>query len=601
MTGQKIKPGRIFFNIVMIGLFLCLSGAPQMVQAAVSVLSAPGSVKTVSSSYNSITVSWNSVKGADGYLVYRAVSKNGTYSLVKGTTLKSYKNTALTTGKTYYYKIRAYKKSKNSKLYGKYSAIKSAKPVAAVPGSVSAAATSYNTIKVSWKPVAGASGYCVYTAASSTGTYSLIKTTTGSSYSNTGRTTGSTYYYKVRAYTTVKGTKVFGSYTKAVNATPALAKPVPVIAASSKDGTIDISWTAIAGANGYEIRRAEPNSQEYALLATSSDTVYSDTKITPENTYYYKIRAYRTVGKGKVYSSYSTGVKGIVHVINITDISLDKSEDTLILGNSDKLEVLIAPAGTTNPSVIWESSDDTVVTVDEEGNLTSINAGTAVITVTTEDGSMASECVVTVNNAAIKGIDVSKWQKTIDWAAVKSDGIEFAMIRATYGSSSIDPMFETNYNEAKENDIAVGVYHYSYATTVATAAAEVKFLISKLNGKQLEYPICVDVEDSSQSSLSKKTLTDIVITYLTELENAGYYPMIYANAAWYTGKLDNTRLLAYDHWLAQWGNSITYTGSVNMWQYSSTGIISGISGNVDLDISFVDYEARIKQLKMNGF
>jgi GH25 family lysozyme M1 (1,4-beta-N-acetylmuramidase) len=176
------------------------------------------------------------------------------------------------------------------------------------------------------------------------------------------------------------------------------------------------------------------------------------------------------------------------------------------------------------------------------------------------------------------------------------------MIRSSYGSSSVDPFFETNYKNAKANGVPIGVYHYSYATSVTKAATEVKFLISTLAGKQLEYPVCVDIEDSkSMGSLSKKTVTDIVLTYINALQAAGYYPVVYANKTWFTTHMDDSRLTGVDHWLAQYATKYTYTGAVCMWQYSSKGSVDGIVGNVDMDISYVDYAAKIKNLKLNGY
>ena len=600
-ASRKSKAARLIICIAIIGFIMTFLPSPQVVQAAAATLSAPSSVKVGPVSYDGVNISWSGVKGATGYSVYRAESKTGTYALIKTTSSKSYEDFGLTTGKNYYYKVRAYKKASNKKVFGVYSAVKSAKPVPLAPATVNATSLSYNSVTVGWEPVKGASGYQVYVATTEAGTFSLIKTTKEISYRNEGLTTGSTYYYKVRAYTKVNGKKIYGEYTAVVNATPILAEMSTVTATATDYGRIDLSWQAVEGVEGYEIERALTADQQYTLLSSGTATEYSDAALMLETSYDYRVRAFLTVGDSKIYSDYSTVVSGMIHTVKVAAVSLNKTEDILILGNVEKLEASITPANATNTSLAWSSSDPSVATVDGEGNITSLKAGTAVITVATVDGGFTSFCTVTVNNAAIKGIDVSKWQKTIDWAAVKGDGIEFAMIRATYGSSSVDPMFETNYQGAKANGIAVGIYHYSYATTVEAATTEVKFLISKLAGKQMEYPVCVDVEDSSQSKLDKKTLTDIIIVYLSELQNAGYYPMIYSNRNWFNGKFDDTRLAVFDHWLAQWGTTITYGGPVSMWQYSATGSVKGIAGKVDLDLSFVDYATRIKQLGLNGF
>ncbi len=601
MKKRMSGVGRLYSAVILVTLLLCLISAPQPASAANKTLAAPSAVKAVSSSYNSIKISWGSVSGATGYRVYRAESKSGSYKLIKTTTAKSYKDTGLTTGTTYYYKVRAYVTSGSSKTYGVYSKVISAKPVPATPASPAATSSSYNSIKISWSSVSGASGYRVYRATSSTGTYKLVKTTSSKSYTDTELTTGKNYYYKIRAYKTVNGSKVFGSYTAVMKAGPVPSVPISLQAIYSVDGVVILTWNETEGTDGYEVYKAAASDGAYELLAAVTTAEYSDIGEMAETTCYYKVRAFKIVDGKTVYGSDTDIVSAMIPTVNVSSISLDKNEVTLVMGGAEQLTPTIAPENAANQAVTWQSSDESVATVDEKGNIISVNPGTAIITATTSDGGYICECEVTVINAQIKGIDVSKWQQTIKWDLVKNDGIEFAMIRSSYGSSSVDPMFETNYKSARDNGVAVGAYHYSYATTVKKAAAELEFLISNLEGKQFEYPICVDIEDSSMSTLDKATLTDIALVYLKGLKDAGYYPIIYSNRTWFTLKLDDTRLVDYDHWLAQWGTSITYTGKVGIWQYSSTGSVKGISGNVDLDISFIDYAAMIKRLGLNGF
>ena len=120
----------------------------------------------------------------------------------------------------YYYKVRAYTTVGTTKVYSSYSAVVSAKPVPSTPTNFTAIQSSSTSIKLAWNAVIGASGYEVYRAASSTGSYSLLTTTTSLSYSNAGLTTGTTYYYKVRAYTTVGTTKVYSNWSTIVYAKP---------------------------------------------------------------------------------------------------------------------------------------------------------------------------------------------------------------------------------------------------------------------------------------------------------------------------------------------------------------------------------------------
>lgn len=209
----------------------------------------------------------------------------------------------------------------------------------------------------------------------------------------------------------------------------------------------------------------------------------------------------------------------------------------------------------------------------------------------------------------IKGIDVSKWQGAIDWAKVAGDGVKFAMIRLGYGGKNgaacgVDNFYQKNVEGALANGIAVGCYFYSYALNVEGTKKEAAFVIQQLaryKGRIL-YPIAFDIEDKTQAGLGKETLTDMVTAFCSALEAAGYYASFYCNADWARNRLDMQALARFDFWLAQWTASPTYTGhAFNMWQSSSKGRVAGISGDVDMDTAFVDYEAEIKKNKLNGY
>ena len=175
-------------------------------------------IKATSNSYNSIKLTWNkAVNGANGYAVYRSTSKDGKYTLRKTITSKNtieFTDTGLDTNTTYYYKIRAYRMIADKKKYGSYSEIVCAKPVLSKTTITVSSTSKKATIK--WNKVLGASGYKVYSATSSNGTYSLKKTITSIntlSYTNTNLVSGKTYYYKVRAYRNVNGKVVYGPYS----------------------------------------------------------------------------------------------------------------------------------------------------------------------------------------------------------------------------------------------------------------------------------------------------------------------------------------------------------------------------------------------------
>lgn len=207
-----------------------------------------------------------------------------------------------------------------------------------------------------------------------------------------------------------------------------------------------------------------------------------------------------------------------------------------------------------------------------------------------------------------KGIDVSKWQGNIDWQKVKKAGIEFAILRASYGDGTSrfknngrDEQFERNYQEAKKVGIPVGAYHYCYARNIEEAKEEAEFFLSVIKGKQFEYPVILDLEDKNQDGINRAALTDMAIAFLDILEKNGYYAMLYSNKHWLENKLDYNRLKRFDIWLAQWAKEPTWKGNYGIWQYTSDGSVSGIQGRVDMNISYLDYPTIIKNAGLNGF
>ena len=202
-----------------------------------------------------------------------------------------------------------------------------------------------------------------------------------------------------------------------------------------------------------------------------------------------------------------------------------------------------------------------------------------------------------------KGIDVSKWQGRIDWPLVKSDGVQFAMIRSTFGwgKDNIDILFETNYENAKKVGIPVGTYHYSYARTPAEAEKEAELCYSVIKGKTFEYPIAYDLEESGVASLGKNRISEIAKAFCDKMESYGYYVCIYANKHWLDNYFTNEIFEKYDIWLAQWGNKPTFDRVYGLWQKSAKGRVAGIQGYVDLDEAYKHYPSIMKFNGLNGF
>lgn len=204
-----------------------------------------------------------------------------------------------------------------------------------------------------------------------------------------------------------------------------------------------------------------------------------------------------------------------------------------------------------------------------------------------------------VENGAVtshKGIDVSKYQGTIDWAAVKEEGIEYAFIRLGlrgYESAKIvlDEYYEANMKGANSAGVAAGVYFFTQAVTVEEAKEEADFVIEHLAGYDVSCPVVFDVERISggkgrADQLTKEERTDITIAFCEAVKAAGYTPMIYGNVVCFTRLLDMTKLNDYEKWYAFYDDYMYMPYNVSCWQYTEKGLVDGIPGNVDLNISF---------------
>ena len=264
-------------------------------------------VKSVDKS--TLLVDWEPVEGATGYQVYRATSKNGKYTLVKTTTSTSYKNTKLTTGKTYYYKVRAYKQVDKTKGYSSYSSVVSAVPKVSTP-TYSAKNNGYNSVKLTINKVSGASGYAIYRSMFEEGPYELVTRTTKTTYIDKKLVTGNTYYYKVKAYSTVSGSKKYGNYGSIVSATPIPTAPNFTINNKLSAGYLKIEIEKVAGATGYDIYRYVDGEDIY--LASIDGLTYIDDDVTLGQEYSYKVVAHRAENMGAFLGEFSDVKSAIV-------------------------------------------------------------------------------------------------------------------------------------------------------------------------------------------------------------------------------------------------------------------------------------------------
>ena len=197
----------------------------------------------------------------------------------------------------------------------------------------------------------------------------------------------------------------------------------------------------------------------------------------------------------------------------------------------------------------------------------------------------------------IKGIDVSSYQGNIDWATVANYGMGFAILRITEKNNKVDSKFEQNYKGCIKYNVPVGVYKYSYALTVADIQKEAQTVIDVLDGRKLDFPVWLDLEDSTQKTLSTSMLDTLIKTFWSVVTAAGYKFGIYCNADWYENVIPESAKSKYDFWIARypaedngWLQERLRPSYGVGWQYSSKAVIPGISGKVDRNVFYKDYK-----------
>ena len=203
----------------------------------------------------------------------------------------------------------------------------------------------------------------------------------------------------------------------------------------------------------------------------------------------------------------------------------------------------------------------------------------------------------------LKGIDVSGYQGNIDWKKVKNDGVKFAIIKLgtiyDEDENSIESTFEKNYNECIKNNIPVGVYVYNYCNSIEALKKGANWVLEVLNKRALNLPVYLDMEDKTIASEGKAALTNQCNEFAKILTNAGYKVGVYANLNWFENYLEAKEFNSnISVWVAQYYKECEYEGKYDIWQYSSSGKVDGISGNVDMN--YLYNENIIKNTDNNG-
>lgn len=215
---------------------------------------------------------------------------------------------------------------------------------------------------------------------------------------------------------------------------------------------------------------------------------------------------------------------------------------------------------------------------------------------TPEDFTTEGDYVNCITGQTQFGIDVSYWQGDIDWQQVKDAGVEFAMIRIGWRGSEqglldIDEYAQRNYEGAKAVGIKVGCYFFSQSISTQEAEEEAEYVLELTKDWELDMPIVYDWEyisaDSRTGSVDARLLTDCTIAFCERILQAGQTPMIYFNADQSHKQMFLEELTEYPFWLAMYESEMDYPYKIDMWQYTNTGTVPGIDGNVDLNLYFI--------------
>ena len=231
-------------------------------------------------------------------------------------------------------------------------------------------------------------------------------------------------------------------------------------------------------------------------------------------------------------------------------------------------------SGSSNSGSTGSSGGSTSVS---NGGVSAVTSGLGVYRVTENEGI----------GAIARGVDVSYWQQNVNWSQVASDNVQFAML-ATRFRGNVDPFFAMNAANASQAGLRLGAYIYSYATSVEMAQQEADFVLNLIKDYPISFPVVFDAEDANTlGTLTQSQVSDVINAFCKRIQDAGYYPMVYANEYWIANKIDMSKI-SYDIWVAKYQQKYTYS-KTSMWQASNTGSVKGVNGNVDIDYLYKDY------------
>ncbi|MBE5935376.1 MAG: hypothetical protein E7262_06250 [Lachnospiraceae bacterium] len=594
-------------------------------------------LKVTDETVDSMKLSWSKVSGADGYCIYKYNTKTEKYDKIKTTTSTSYKVTGLSGFTSYKYIVKAYKEYRyNTGQYTGDGVSVSARTDLGTPAQVRVTGNTDNSISYEWDKVHNATGYYITVvdgAGNELDSAKVDKNTT--TYTYTSETPGVinatitvTPFATVISVNQVDNKEYLGGKAS-LTACNMLGKVEGLEQFSCELDSVGIAWKKIDFAQRYEVYRLN-SSDKYTKIGETKECEYIISGLKPGTACDVKIRAVAEVDGQVLRGDFSSNLEA-VSTYNAPTLSIGEACQKYIKLTWDKVSSadgykLYKYNATTKEYDLLKTINGASTTSYTDTAVSSGKSFTYRIVVFKDIDGLINESELgtpTVAKIGVYGVDVSQYQNTIDWAKVKAAGVDYAIIRATRYSSSgnngtnliKDNMFDTNMKNAIAAGIKVGVYVYSYADSVAEARKEAEYVISLVKNYKMTYPIYFDIEDPARKSTSYKAEnTNMSIAFCEKVKEAGYKPGVYSGASFFVSYLNVSQLSSYDIWVARYlysDTSFSFPGGMtainnciskgytygnkytsikaDMWQYTSSGVVAGIPGRVDMNYGYKSY------------
>lgn len=591
--------------LLAILIMLIVMIVPNYAKAANVSVAKVKSVKVITKETTSLKLSWKKVSKATAYRVYVYNNSKNKYEYVAKAKSNTYILKNLKSSQKYKIKIRAYRTVNNKKYFGAYSSVltTNTKPTQVINLKVTAQADT--SLTLSWNKVARATGYKVYLYNETTKKYDEKATVSSNLAKITGLIQSQTYKIRVRAFKTLNNKKSYGAYSTVISTFTVPSKIYGVKVSSSSISSIKLTWNSISRVDGYSVYKYNASSKAYEKVINTTKNEYEITGLDPATGYNFKVRAYKLSDGIKHYGAYSD-ILGTATLPNkVTDLKVSGVSENSIQVTWSKVDKASGYA-----VYVYNQKSQSFkkykTTTSNSMKITDLDAARFykiyVKAYATIDGvnyySKASNTISKKTNSTkteIAGIDVSSHNATINWEKVKKAGVDFAIIRCGFGQDDDDQddkYFERNISECERLGIPYGVYLYSYALNTKHAESEADHALRLLKGHTPKYGVWFDMEDADNYKKNhgmpeNNVLVDICDTFCKKMIKNGYKTGIYASLSWFNNQLNNSKLDKYEKWVAQWNEKCSYTKDYVMWQYTSDGMVDGISGRVDMNIMYL--------------